>query len=120
MPSSGVSTRALGHEDLPLDGLEGAFLPCSFWLASALARMQRSAEARALLEEVDAAFGRRGWYAEEFDPASGLALGNYPLLFSHAEHLKAVMDIARSQPLQMAGLMAGKIAGKLVRAVVPH
>lgn len=109
--------RSLGHPDPALDGLEGAFVPCTFWLASALARMQRSDEARHLVERIDRAFHGRGLYSEEFDPGAGRALGNFPLLFSHAEHLKAVMDLAKSSPLGMAGMAAGMAAGKLVRAV---
>lgn len=109
--------RALGQADMPLEELEGAFLPCTFWYASALARLHRTDEARALLEKVDAAFGGRGLYAEEFDPVHGEALGNFPLLFSHAEHLKAVMDLTMAQPLQAAEMMVAKMAGKVVRAL---
>lgn len=109
--------RALGHADLPLDGLEGAFLPCTFWLAVALARLQRTREAHALVRGVEQAFGACGLLSEEYDPVAGQALGNFPLLFSHAEHLKAVMEVAKSQPLGTAEMMAGKMAGKVLRAV---
>lgn len=111
--------RALGQPDQSLDGLEGAFVPCTFWLASALAKLERTDEARAVLERAEAAFGPLGLYAEEFDPVRGEALGNFPLLFSHAEHLRAVMDLAKAQPLQMAEMMAGKVAGKVLRALRP-
>lgn len=108
---------SLGHPELPLDGLEAAFVPCTFWLASALARAGRAAEARELIEQVERSFGRRGLYSEEFDPRSGQARGNYPLLLSHAEHLRAVMDLAKAGPLGMAGMMASKAAGAIARAV---
>lgn len=109
--------RSQGKPDLPLDGLEGAFLPCTFWMASALARLKHTGEARELLERVNQAFHGRGLYSEEFDPVAARALGNFPLLFSHAEHLKAVMDLAMATPLGMAEMAAGKAAGKLVRAI---
>ncbi|NUO73644.1 MAG: glycoside hydrolase family 15 protein, partial [Frateuria sp.] len=110
---------SLGHPEMPLDGLEAAFVPCTFWLASALARAGRTAEARQILDHVDRSFGEPGLFAEEFDPRTGQALGNHPLLFSHAEHLRAVMDLAKSGPLGFAGMMAGKAAGAVARAMQP-
>lgn len=96
----------------------GCLLPCTFWFASALAKLGRIEDARTVLENVDGAF-ELGLYAEEFDPTEAQALGNYPLLFSHAEHLKAVMDLAKAQPLEMMEMMAGRAAGKALRALVP-
>lgn len=112
--------RSLGRAELPLDGLEAAFLPCTFWLASALARMGRSDEARELLQRVDRSCATPGLYPEEFEPATGRTLGNYPLLFSHAEHLRAVMDLAKASPVGMAGMLAGKAAGAIARALRSH
>jgi GH15 family glucan-1,4-alpha-glucosidase len=66
---------------------EGAFLPCTFWLATALAKLGRDDEAEAMLETVEAIAGERGLFAEEADPGARAFLGNMPLLFSHAEHL---------------------------------
>jgi GH15 family glucan-1,4-alpha-glucosidase len=43
-----------------LDGGEGAFLPCSFWLVQALARTGRPDEAEALLDELLALGGPLG------------------------------------------------------------
>lgn len=102
----------------PWTGLEGAFLPCTFWFAWALAKLGRTEDARAVLENVDRAF-ELGLYAEEFDPGRAQALGNHPLLFSHAEHLKAVMDLAKAQPVQKMEMMLGKVAGQALRALVP-
>jgi GH15 family glucan-1,4-alpha-glucosidase len=101
--------RTLGHADAPLDALEGAFLPCTFWLASVLARLFGTSHAREVLDRVEQRFGTLGLFPEELDPASGAALGNMPLLFSHAEHLKAVMDYAKSRPITHAAMAAGKL-----------
>lgn len=109
--------RSVGRTELPLDGLEAAFLPCTFWLASALARMGRSDEAQDILERVEHACGDPGLYPEEFDPRHGCALGNHPLLFSHAEHLRAVMDLAKAGPIGMAQMVAGRAAGAISRAL---
>ncbi len=112
--------RSLGGTPERLDQQEGAFLPCTFWMASALARQGRTEDARALIQKVEDAFAPLHLFSEEYDPVNRQALGNYPLLFSHAEHLKAVMDLSKAEPLSMAGMMVGKVAGKLVRALAPN
>jgi GH15 family glucan-1,4-alpha-glucosidase len=68
------------------DGLppgEGVFLPCSFWLADAYALLGRTADARRLFERLLAVRNDVGLLSEEFDPASGRMLGNFPQAFSH-------------------------------------
>jgi GH15 family glucan-1,4-alpha-glucosidase len=104
---------SVGKPDLPLNGLEGAFLPCTFWLASTLARSGQHEEAKAILDRVDKAFGQLGIYPEEIDPDTGAALGNMPMIFSHAEHLKAVMDYAKSGSFTFLEMAMGKMARKL-------
>jgi GH15 family glucan-1,4-alpha-glucosidase len=109
--------RSQGYPDAQLEALEGAFLPCTFWLASCLARMGRPDEAREVLGKVEARFGTLGIFPEEIDPASGSWLGNAPLLFSHAEHLKAVMDYAKARPATMAAMATGMMLRKGLRAI---
>ncbi len=68
------------------DGLppgEGVFLPCSFWMADAYAQMGRVEEARAMFERLLALRNDVGLLSEEFDPATGKMLGNFPQAFSH-------------------------------------
>jgi GH15 family glucan-1,4-alpha-glucosidase len=69
-----------------VDGLppgEGAFLPCSFWLADNLALQGRRDEAHAQFERLLAVRNDVGLLAEEFDPRAGHLLGNYPQAMSH-------------------------------------
>jgi GH15 family glucan-1,4-alpha-glucosidase len=69
-----------------VDGLppgEGAFLACTFWLADNLALMGRREEALAIFERLLTLRNDVGLLAEEFDPASGRLLGNFPQAFSH-------------------------------------
>jgi GH15 family glucan-1,4-alpha-glucosidase len=69
-----------------VDGLppgEGAFLPCTFWLADNLALQGRHEEAVEVFERLLAVRNDLGLLAEEYDPVARRQLGNFPQAFSH-------------------------------------
>jgi hypothetical protein len=69
-----------------VDGLppgEGVFLACSFWLADVLTLSGQVDEARSMFERLLALRNDVGLLAEEYDPRTGRALGNFPQAFSH-------------------------------------
>jgi GH15 family glucan-1,4-alpha-glucosidase len=72
---------------------EGAFLPCTFWLADAMARCGRIDEAEALMSEAIGLGGELGLFAEEIDPSTGEMLGNYPQALSHSTLVAAALSI---------------------------
>jgi len=82
-----------------LDGLppgEGVFLACSFWLADALCLLGRREEAKALFERLCRLANDVGLLAEEYDPASGRQLGNFPQAFSHIALVTTAMNLSQS------------------------
>lgn len=81
-----------------LGGAEGAFLPCSFWLAEALAKTDRREEALAVLTEAAAYANDLGLLPEEVDPVTGRALGNFPQGLSHIALVNAATVLRGRQP----------------------
>lgn len=83
-----------GGED-GFTGREGAFLPASWWVVSALAACGRHAEAMLRAKALDRALP--ALMPEEMDPESRQGLGNVPLVWSHMEAARAMylLDSAR-------------------------
>jgi GH15 family glucan-1,4-alpha-glucosidase len=80
-----------------LDGSEGTFLLCTFWLAQALAVTGQPDRARSVFERAAAFVNDVGLLAEEVDPASGELLGNYPQAFSHIGLVNAAWAISQAE-----------------------
>jgi GH15 family glucan-1,4-alpha-glucosidase len=74
-------------------GSEGAFLACTFWLVSDLCHLGRLEEARRLFERMLACASSLGLFSEEFDPASGEMLGNFPQAYTHIGLINAAVAI---------------------------
>lgn len=75
---------------------EGAFGICCFWGVEYLALGGGSPEdAQQRFEQVLAHANDLGLYAEEIDPHTGDALGNFPQAFTHVGLINAALSIAR-------------------------
>lgn len=73
-------------ESVSVDGLppgEGAFLPCTFWLADCLHLMGREKEAREIFQRLLNIRSRLGLLSEEYDTSEKRLVGNFPQAFSH-------------------------------------
>ncbi len=76
-----------------IDGGEGSFVLCSFWLIDALILAGRREEARAFFERMLARATSLGLFAEEIDPSTGEHLGNFPQAFSHIGLVNAAVSL---------------------------
>jgi GH15 family glucan-1,4-alpha-glucosidase len=79
-----------------LKGREGAFLPCSFWLAECLARQGRIDEARTTFDAALAAGNDLGLFSEEYDVRRRALMGNFPQALTHLAHLSAVLALGEA------------------------
>ena len=78
-----------------LDGREGVFVACTFWLAECLARQGRREQARAVFDRATLTCNDLGLYSEEYDSKGSQQLGNFPQALSHLSHISAAVALAR-------------------------
>jgi alpha,alpha-trehalase len=79
-----------------LEGEEGTFLVCTFWLVQALAKAGRVDEASDVFEKAISYANDVQLLSEEVDSASGEALGNFPQAFSHIGLINAAWTISQA------------------------
>jgi GH15 family glucan-1,4-alpha-glucosidase len=92
--------RYRNDEGLNADGLEGeegTFVICSFWLVTALAQAGELEEAERRFDRLAGYANDLGLLAEEIDTANGEQLGNFPQAFSHIGLITAAAAIDRAR-----------------------
>ena len=87
------------NEAANVDGLagghEGAFLPCSFWLADNYILAGRRDEARELFERLIGLANDVGLLAEEYDTVAKRFVGNFPQAFTHVALVNTAHNLCR-------------------------
>jgi GH15 family glucan-1,4-alpha-glucosidase len=81
-----------------LEGQEGTFLLCTFWLAQALAMAGRKDEGAEAFERAIGYINDVGLLAEQVDSATGELLGNFPQAFSHIGLVNAAWALDQLGP----------------------
>lgn len=80
---------------------EGAFLPCTFWLADALSLLGRKDEARPIFERLLKLRNDLGLLSEEYDARAGRLVGNFPQAFTHVGLVNTALNLSRDEgPVQ--------------------
>jgi GH15 family glucan-1,4-alpha-glucosidase len=82
---------------------EGAFGICSFWAVENLARRGELDRAEERFRSLLGRANDLGLYAEEIEPDSGQALGNFPQAFTHVGLINAALAIEREKAAAARG-----------------
>jgi GH15 family glucan-1,4-alpha-glucosidase len=101
----GLIQRYRTRDDAAIDGLpqgEGVFLPCSFWLAQVLALQGKADEAREMFERLLDLRNDVGLLSEEYDPAEGRMLGNFPQAFTHLALVDTALVLGEGRGMREA------------------
>lgn len=91
LTSEGLLLRYKSQDGL--QGREGVFLCCTFWLAESLARQGRRRDALRIFKRAAAAANDLGLFAEQYSPGSKEMLGNFPQGLTHLAHLSAALAL---------------------------
>ena len=98
LTSDGYVLRySTSESQVGVDGLssrEGAFLPCSFWLADCYELMGRHDDAVDLFNRLLSLRNDLGLLSEEYDPVAKRLVGNFPQAFSHIELIDTAVNLS--------------------------
>ncbi len=101
-----------------LEGTEGGFILCNFWLVECLAYSGRHDEAETLLRETMRSANHLGLFSEEFDGTSGTMLGNFPQAFSHIGCINAIAAVRNTGKRKREERPDKSLTGRL-RKLIP-
>jgi GH15 family glucan-1,4-alpha-glucosidase len=95
----GFVLRYRPDEDGDVDGVpggEGAFLPCTFWLADCLNAIGRRDEAREIFERLLGLRNDLGLISEEYDVGAKRLVGNFPQAFTHVALVNTASNLGKT------------------------
>lgn len=91
LTDNGMVFRYLNDDGL--EGHEGTFNICTFWLIEALAMQDRLEDAERIFNQMLERSSTLGLYAEETRAEDNFALGNFPQAFSHLGLINAAVKL---------------------------
>lgn len=91
----GFVYRYKGFDD-GLEGGEGTFTICTYWLVANLIELKELDEARELFEKLLGFANDLGLLSEEIDSETGEMLGNFPQAFSHLALIENAVSLERA------------------------
>jgi len=94
-----------------LQGEEGGFLVCSYWLVDNLALRGELDDARKLFARLAAHANDVGIFSEEWDVRAHEALGNVPQAFTHIALISSAHNLQRAERGKMHGRVRGAALG---------
>ncbi len=97
--NDGFVMRYLPSASSEVDGLppgEGAFLPCSFWLADALTLIGQQQKAKELFNRLLTVSSSLGLISEEYDAQKKRQVGNLPQAFSHVGQINTARNLSQN------------------------
>ncbi len=100
LTEDGLVLRYRNKEGMNADGLEGeegTFVICSFWLVSCFARAGEIERATTLFDQLAGCANDLGLLAEEIDTRNNELLGNFPQAFSHIGLITAAWEIDKAR-----------------------
>jgi GH15 family glucan-1,4-alpha-glucosidase len=80
-----------------MQGKEGAFGICGFWAVDHLAERGQIEEAERYFDHLLSFANDVGLFAEEIDPETRAALGNFPQAFTHIGLLYAALSLQKAR-----------------------
>lgn len=80
-----------------LEGQEGAFLLCTFWLAHAHALAGNLSRAHEVFTRATSFANDLGLFSEEIEASTGASIGNFPQAFSHIGLVNAAWAIEQAE-----------------------
>jgi GH15 family glucan-1,4-alpha-glucosidase len=92
LEQNGLIRRYAADND-GLEGEEGTFLACTFWLAECLARQGREKEAHEVFKVGMSAGSDLGLFAEEYETKSKEMMGNFPQGLTHLSLIAAAVAL---------------------------
>lgn len=101
MSEKGLLYRYEGEDGL--DGEEGTFVLCTFWLVNVLTLSGRVEEAERILLSILEYVSPLGLLAEEIDTESHEQLGNFPQAFSHIGLINSALYLGKARGKKQMG-----------------